>query len=114
MQKPPRTISLHLDESLDGSPRQATSLSLPVAVSYKLDYLAELAKMMKTTRGELIAMLIDAAPEKSEELEQALLAYRRKSVRDALPARADRPSEDENVIDLPVRHPGRPSRKSAG
>lgn len=114
MKKPPKTVSLHLDESLDDSPRQATSMSLPVAVSYKLDFLAELAKTLRTSRGELISMLIDAAPEKAEDLERALLAYRRKTVRDALPARPDRPSEDENVIDLPVRHPGRPSRKSAG
>jgi hypothetical protein len=114
MKKPPKTVSLNLDELLEDSPRQATSLSLPMAVSYKLDYLAELAKTLKSSRGEIIAMLVDAAPEEGEALERALLAYRRKTVREALPARLDRPSEDDNVFDLPVRHPGRPSRKSAG
>ncbi len=114
MKKPPKTVSLNLDELLADSPRQATSLSLPMAVSYKLDHLAELAKAANTSRGEIIAMLVDAAPEEGEDLERALLAYRRKSVRASLPARLDRPSEDDNVIDLPVRNPGRPSRKSAG
>lgn len=114
MKKPPKTVSLHLDESVGNSPRQPTSLSLPVAVSYKLDHLAELAQAVNTGRGELIAMLIDAAAEDSDELERAILAYRKKSVRDALPARPDRPGRDENVIDLPARNPGRPSRKHAG
>jgi hypothetical protein len=114
MKKPPRTVTLNLDESLDESPRQATSMALPLAVSHKLDVLAELAKAMNATRAEIISMLIVDAPEEAEALEQAILAYRKKSVRDVVPVRPGQPAEDENVVELPLRSPGRPSRRSAG
>lgn len=88
-------------------------MSLPMAISYKLDALAELAKAASATRAEVISMLIDQASEEVEDLERGILAYRKKSVRDVLPA-SGQPADDRNVVELPLRTAGRPSRRSAG
>jgi hypothetical protein len=113
MKKPPEAVTLNLDEPLRGSPRQATSLSLEMAISHRLDVLAELAEAANASRGEIISMLIGEAPEDAEELERRILAHRKKAVGDVIPARPDEPLDGENVVRLEPRPPGRPSRRSA-
>jgi hypothetical protein len=113
MKHPPKTVTLNLDEPLRGSPRQATSLSLEMAISHRLDVLAELAGAANASRGEIISMLIGEAPEDAEELEQRLLAHRKKAVGDVIPAQLDQPHDGENVVRLEPRSPGRPSRRNA-
>jgi hypothetical protein len=113
MKEPPKTVTLNLNEPLRESPRRATSLALELATSYKLDFLAELAGAANTSRGEIISMLIGEAPEDAEELERRILAHRKKAVGDMVPAQADQPrGDDENVVEMPLRPPGRPSRRN--
>lgn len=114
MKKPQRTITLNLDESLRESPRQSTSMSLPLAIHRRLDRLAELADATNATRGEIIGMLIANSPEDPDELELAILRYRKSLVRDVVTLDADESQRDRNVIELPLRAPGRPSRHAGG
>ena len=92
-------------------------MSLPLAVLHRLDLLAEAAADASATRAEIIGMLISEAAVDSDELETRILAYRKKSVRQVIaPKPEDRQIKvaDLNVVDLPVRTPGRPRKRAAG
>lgn len=105
------TVQLPLDELLRDSKRQATSMSLPFAVHHRLDVLAENAAAVKATRAEIIGMLISEAELDATRLERDIVAYRKRKVRDVVVAT---PAEARsNVIELPVRQPGRPSSHRA-
>jgi hypothetical protein len=110
------TVTLHLDELLRDSKRQATSMSLPLAVHHRLDVLAELAVAASATRGEIIGMLISEADLDTTQLEQCVVAYRKKTVGEVVPPKPGNAQEgDDNVVRLPVRHPGRPpAHRAAG
>jgi hypothetical protein len=117
MAKPPVTIRLALDERLRESRRQGTSLSLPLAVHYRLDLLADLATDVKASRAEIIGMLIAAADlDDPGTLERGIVAYRKMLVGDVVPKRlgeARDEADDDNVVALPVRQPGRPSNRAS-
>jgi hypothetical protein len=106
------TVSLQLGDRLRDSPMQTTTLSLPIAVHHRLDELADLATDVRASRAELVAMLIAGAELDAAGLEERMLAYRRMRVRDVIPRSPDQ-SEDENVVVLPVRQPGRPTQRRA-
>jgi len=106
------TVQLSLDSLLRDSKKQATSMSLPFAVHYKLDALAELAAAAHATRAEIIGMLIAQAELDSAQLEDGILRYRKKTVGDVLSLSASEDA-DSNVIELPVRQPGRPRTNRA-
>jgi hypothetical protein len=113
MPKNSPTITLARDERLRDSRRQATSMSLPLAVHHRLDLLADLAVDVNASRAEIIAMLISEADLDVPTLERLVLAYRKKTVGDVVPARAG-DGEAENVISLAPRQPGRPPVRSSG
>lgn len=89
-------------------------MTLPLAVHHRLDLLADLAADVNASRAELIAMLISEAALDGPALEQRVLGYRKKTVGDVVPQQAVTPGEDdsENVIELPLRAPGRPRAQS--
>jgi hypothetical protein len=114
---PAQIVSVRLDQRLRDSTKTATSMSLPAAVHYRLDLLAEKAGNMNPSRAELVAMLIAEAELDEDSLEQRLLAYRKMTVgqilsQDEAPA-AER-SEGGKVINLPLRAPGRPRHAAGG
>lgn len=110
MKKPLATITLARDELLRDSKRQATSMSLPLAVHHRLDVLAHLAVAANATRAEIIGMLISEAKLDAVELEDSIVAYRKASVGDVVPSepRGVGEPDDDNVVTLPLRHAGRP------
>jgi hypothetical protein len=108
------TIQVLLDDTLPASKQKATSMSLPVAVHHMLDLLAEEATAVKATRAEIVGMLIASTTLSSDQLERELVAYRKMKVRDVLSLRHEPLVEgDSNVVDLPVRSPGRPRQALA-
>ena len=116
MDIPTKTITVHLDELLRESRRQATSMSLPVAVHHRLDVITRAAGPMNPSRAEIIGMLIAEAEVDADSLERRILDYRKKRVGDVLPevqpAETTR-SDDDNVRELPVRSAGRPRKHAA-
>lgn len=116
MSKKPQTVVLSRGERLRESKRQATSMSLPLAVHHRLELLTEGASDVEATRAEIIGMLIATSPLNSEQLERAILRYRKMTVGDVVP---DQPTPaiepldlppGENVISIEKRGPGRPAR----
>ena len=109
----PKTVTVVLDERLPESPTQATSLSLPAAIYHRLNVLADCAQDVRAARAEIIAMLIAEAAVDADELERKILAYRKKTVADVLPASTDEQDGESGgqVVDLPVQAPGRPPRR---
>ena len=99
-------INLSRAERLRDSVRQATSMSLPVAIQHRLDRLAESAKDVDATRAEIIGLLI-ANASLGEDLELEVLRYRKLRVGDVIPLDEKAGS---NVISLKRRTPGRPAR----
>jgi hypothetical protein len=104
--KPNPEVELPLFERLRESRRQTTSMSLPLAVHYRLDRLARLAGDVNASRAEIIAMLIAAAELDAAELERRVLAYRKLTVGDVIPA-GDARNDDDSVV-VPLGRPGRP------
>jgi hypothetical protein len=83
-------------------------MSLPVALQHRLDLLADASKDVDATRAEIIGMLIADAGLDPEDLEQAILRYRKLKVADVIP-----PAEtggEENVVSIRPRGPGRPAK----
>jgi hypothetical protein len=116
MTKRPKTVSVSLDDPLHDAPRQPTSLSLPVPVHHRLDVAADKLHTMGASRTDIIGMLVAELDLEDERLVQRWVEYRSKRVRDVLPSPPvdEGPaSQGDNVVDLPVRRPGRP-RTSAG
>ncbi len=114
-------VVLGRDERLRESRRQGTSMTLPLAVHHRLDLLTEAAGDVEATRAELIGMLIAQAELEPEELERAVLRYRKLRVGDVIPEEAPdlRPQPNEhatpdNVVSIQTRGPGRPARHGGG
>ena len=101
------------DEALRESERPATSMSLPLAVHHRLDLLAEGASYADATRAEIVGMLICDASLDVEELERAVLRYRKLKVGDVIPEKPEETSEPpalttaDNVVSIKKRGPGR-------
>jgi hypothetical protein len=108
----PRTIVLPIWDRLRDSPRQVTSMSLPLAVHYRLDRLARLAEDVNASRAEIVAMLIAEAEMDGDDLESRILTYRKKRVGDVAPADPQRDGVDTVVV--PLAQPGRPKKNAAG
>lgn len=108
-------IGISLDERLQESARQATSMTMPLAIHRRLDLLAEAAKDVAGTRSEIIGMLIAEAELDPEGLERRVIVYRKMRVRDALrDGVGGRVESSDNIIYFDRRGPGRPSRREAG
>jgi hypothetical protein len=116
MGKEQEVVLLSREERLRDSKRQATSMSLPLAVHHRLDLLAEAAEDAGATRAEIVGMLIAGVPLDTDELEQSVLRYRKLKVGDVIPEKQPElgePGEPEadNVISIARRGPGRPTRR---
>ena len=117
MPKKPEIVELDLQENLFDSRRQATSMSLPQAVHYRLDILAELAKKTGASRAEIVGVLIADADLVPVEIEKQVMEYRNKLVGDVVPHEpVPEPGEagekHGNVFAFEKRGPGRPGRKA--
>jgi hypothetical protein len=111
MTQPPKQVHLNPKELVSESEGKATSMSLPHALHHRLDRLAELAKPARTSRGEIIAMLIADAPEDRKTLVQMLLDYRDLTIEEVL-AQEERLTGDQDVV-VQLRSAGRPSQKAS-
>jgi hypothetical protein len=107
----PRTVELARWERLRDSPRQVTSMSLPLAVHYRLDRLARLAEDVNASRAEIAAMLIAEAKLDVGDLESRVLAYRKLHVGDVAPS--DPQHDDSDTVVVPLAKPGRPRKSEA-
>jgi hypothetical protein len=112
MGKRRRKIDLTLDERLRDSERRPTSMSLPLALHHRLDVMAGQADDVSATRAELVGMLLAEASLDPEELEMAILKYRKLKVRDVLPE--EETGSLDNVVSFTKRGPGRPARNEVG
>lgn len=92
-------------QRLSDSDTRATSMTMPLAVHERLDKIAGLTAGLKSSRGELVAMLIAETELDRDVLEDRLSAYRKKRVGEV------HPDPGANVYDL--RTPGRPSQRPA-
>lgn len=101
-------MRLRLADRLRESERRATSMSLPVAVLARLDWLAESAKDIDATRAEIIGMLLARADFEPESLELGILRYRKLKVADVLPRHEV--TKNSKVVSIRHRGPGRPSK----
>ncbi len=108
MSKEQAKVRLQLSERLRESERASTSMSLPVALHYRLDRLAEDAKDIDPTRAEIIGMLIAAAEFDDDDLELAILRYRKLKVGDVIPQ--DDVGKGDNVFSFKRRGAGRPAK----
>lgn len=96
------------DRSLRDSERTGTMFNLPVALHHRLDKLVELTidGGVRAHRIDVVAALILAAPEDSEELLKLHLDYGKARVKDA--AVKDEPIA--NVLHIDRAKPGRRPR----
>ena len=109
-------VTLRLDEALRDSKRQATSMSLPLAVHHRLDVIAQHAAAVNASRAELIGMFIAEAALDADRLEQGILAYRKMAVGDVVPEPPQESAEPagDNVVSIAVRTAGRPAKHATG
>src|ERR1051325_2082646 len=112
---PKRTIELRLGQRLEESGKSTTSVSLPHAVHHRLDVLAERTYSVRATRQVIVGMLIAEASLDGAELVDRILRYREKTVGDVVPtvqdeapAAAPETTDDDNVVHISKRGPGRP------
>jgi hypothetical protein len=104
----PSKVTLHPEDPLEDSPRQTTSMSLPLAVHHRLDVIAERAARTRPTRAEIIGMLIAEAELDPRELERRIMDYRALTVGQVVP---EEPAD--NVYELTPRVPGRPRGRAS-
>jgi hypothetical protein len=99
-----RKIEVHPDTRLEDCEQRPVGVALSAPMSERLDDLVRLADLQgaRTSRRELIAALILAAPAAATELTEAVLQYRRALVREALVL----PTGGAEVISLSRRRPG--------
>ena len=95
---------LDLGEKLIEAEETNAAIDWPVALHHRVDQLVSLAvsEGERTTRKELVAALVLAAPESGEELSLLLRTYRKAVARDAL-MNLD---QGENVVELRRLGPG--------
>jgi hypothetical protein len=91
-------------ERISDSDGRATSMTMPLAVHLRLDAMAELTAGIKSSRGELVSMLIAETELDRDQLEDRLNAYRKKRVGDIHP--------DPGADVWQLRAPGRPPRRA--
>lgn len=84
-------------------PQRQAAISWSLAVDARLERLLTLAEAAgeRTTRKEIAAALVAAAPESGEELSVLIRKYRLSTVRDLLPV-----AEGANVVAFAHRRPG--------
>ena len=106
-----REISFRSDERLDRCEAKGAAITWPIPLDNLLDVLVTLADDagQKTTRKELAAAVVLAAPRDGATLADLVTAYRRAKVVDVAPPEA----AGDNVIPFQVRRPG-PRPRSAG
>jgi hypothetical protein len=108
----PDRVTLHRGDRMFESATRATSMVLPVAVHRRLDELADLTGAIKSSRAELVAMLVANAELDADALEAAVLAYRKMTVAQVLPPPGGGETVTEGDVVVPMRGPGRPKRAS--
>jgi hypothetical protein len=108
MSKGGERVRLRLNERLRESERRPSSMALPIAIQHRLDWMAEMGKDIDATRAEIIGMLLAGAKFEAEELELAILRYRKLKVADVLPE--DEVDRNANVVSISRRGPGRPAK----
>lgn len=104
-----RKVSFDREERLVRCREKGASITWPLPLDNLLDRLVETSDEFgqPTSRKELAAAVLFAAPRDGEALAELLLAYRRAHVADVAPGG----SAADNVIDFEVRRPGpRPKR----
>ena len=112
-------VVLSSGERLRDSQRQPTSMSLPLAVHHRLELLAETGADVGATRADIVGMLIAEAALEPEQIERAILRYRKLKVGDVIPneskasSQAPERTADDNVISIERPAPGR-RRHDAG
>ena len=109
---PKRSIDrLDLDDRLVEGEETGAAVDWPVALHHRVDQLVEVAERIgeRTSRKEVVAALVLAAPTAGNELSELLRSYRTALTRDAL---LNVPS-GENVVELRRRGPGPRSRKTS-
>ena len=107
----PRTEQVRPDARLDSCKEKNAAVAWPLPVDRRLDELVELAREAgeRTTRKELAAAIILAAPAEPDALSEMLRTYRRAHARDALIG----PVDDVNVISIHRHKPGPRPRATA-
>lgn len=115
MRRPKRILQIPLDERLRDSPQFQTTLALPAAILHRLEELSSLAVATRATQSDLIGMLVAQADMNPDELEHHILEYRKKKVGDIFNPDAGTSQADVdldlNIVKVPLRPPGRPSRR---
>src|ERR1700733_9683814 len=106
---------LVMSELVRKSEKRATSVGLPVVIHHRLDVLAQSGEVIAASRAEIIGMLISKADFDAKRLSADIIAYREKTVGEVIPPDIGAPasSEDDNVVELRRRRPGRPPRNAA-
>jgi hypothetical protein len=105
----PGHITLHLADSIIDCPSRGTSMNLPIAVLRRLDAMAEEARLVRTSRNELLAALIATTELDRAALEKVVSGYRRLLIGEVLP---DKGVDAGDSVVVPMRKPGRPSASS--
>lgn len=102
-----RTVRIDPSERIRDCETKGAAVVWPLPVDNLLDDLVNLADAagMPTTRKELTAAIVLAAPRDGEKLAKLLLAYRRAKAGDLI-----EPPAGENVLQFQVRKPGPRSR----
>lgn len=109
---PKRPIDrLDLDGRLVEGEETGAAIDWPVALHHRVDQLVEEAQSIgeRTSRKEIVAALVLAAPTDGNDLSELLRSYRTALTRDAL---LNAPS-GENVVELRRRGPGPRSRRTS-
>ena len=105
-----REISFRGDERLDRCEAKGAAITWPIPLDNLLDRLVAAADDagQRTSRKELAAALLFAAPREGEPLARLVTDYRKAKVADVVPA--EPPSD--NVVPFYVRRPGPRPRTS--
>jgi hypothetical protein len=111
MPRTPGHITLHLADSIIDCPTRGTSMNVPIAVLRRLDAMAEEARLVRTSRNELLAALIATTELDRAALEEMVSAYRRLRIGDVLPGEG---ADSADSVVVPMRKPGRPAASSGG
>lgn len=106
----PKKDPIDPDELLREATERQIGVSLPIAISEKLDRLVLLAREegLRVYRKDLLAALVLVADEDSKDLASIVLRFGRAKSRDAMAA--DR--EKEKVVRLDRPKPGRRPRRA--
>jgi hypothetical protein len=94
-----------LEPPLGDWAKEPATFTMPRPISHRLDLLVEQAKSEgeRTHRNELVAALIQSAPEDGVALSRLIRDYRKASATSAVAVGGRRPT---NVLSLPRQRPG--------